>query len=83
MRLRTHPPASGGAKEKGTIKDNWSELKGKLQDQWPRLTDDDLEMVAGRRDQLVGKIQERENITAEQADRQVAEWQSRQGCPWG
>ena len=40
------------------IEGNWKELKGKVQQQWGKLTDDDLDVVEGRRTELVGKIQQ-------------------------
>ncbi|HUP45510.1 MAG TPA: CsbD family protein [Thermoanaerobaculia bacterium] len=41
------------------IKGNWKQLKGKVREKWGLLTDDDLEHIAGHKDRLVGKIQER------------------------
>ena len=41
------------------IEGNWKQIKGKAKVQWGKLTDDDLDVVAGNRDQLAGKIQER------------------------
>ena len=38
---------------------NWKQFKGKVKEQWGKLTDDDLDVIAGKRDQLEGKIQER------------------------
>ena len=38
---------------------NWLQFKGKVKEQWGKLTDDDLDVIAGKRDQLLGKIQER------------------------
>ena len=38
---------------------NWKQFQGKMLEQWGKLTDDDLDVAAGRRDQLVGKVQER------------------------
>ena len=60
---------------KDRIEGNWLQFKGKVKEQWGKLTDDDLDVIAGKRDQLVGKIQERHGITREEADTQVAEWQ--------
>ena len=42
---------------------NWKQFKGQVKEKWGKLTDDDLDVVAGKRDQLVGKIQERYGIT--------------------
>ena len=53
------------------IQGNWKQVVGKAKAQWGKLTDDDLDVVAGRREQLAGKIQERYGIAkddVEQAD---------------
>ena len=57
----------------------WKEMKGKVKEQWGKLTDDEFDQVAGNRDQLVGKIQERYGIARDEADRQVRDWESRNG----
>ena len=51
------------------IKGNWK------QEKWGRLTDDDWKVVEGKRDQLVGKIQERYGIARDEAERQVADFE--------
>jgi uncharacterized protein YjbJ (UPF0337 family) len=45
-----------------------------VKEKWGKLTDDDLTVIAGNRDQLIGKIQERYGITTEVAEQQVKEW---------
>lgn len=65
-----------------TIKGNWKQFKGKIREQWGKLTNDDLEVIAGRRDQLVGRIQERFGIAREDADRQVADWEASNHYRW-
>jgi len=55
-------------------KSQWTQVKGSVRKQWGKLTDDDLDMIAGERERLVGKIQERYGITKEAAERQVASW---------
>jgi uncharacterized protein YjbJ (UPF0337 family) len=60
-----------------TIAGNWKQLVGKAKVQWGKLTDDDLAVVEGRRDQLIGRIQERYGIAREEAERQVKEWERR------
>ena len=57
-----------------TIEGNWKQLKGKVREEWGDLTDDDYQHIAGRRDQLVGKIQERYGIAKVEAERQVDEF---------
>ena len=58
-----------------TIEGNWKQFKGKILEQWGKLTDDDLEVMQGRHEILVGRIQERHGIDRETAVKQVAEWQ--------
>ena len=60
------------------VEGNWKQFKGQVQQKWGKLTDDDLERAAGKRDQLIGRIQERYGIAQEVADRQVNDWLSRQ-----
>jgi uncharacterized protein YjbJ (UPF0337 family) len=58
------------------VKGNWKQLKGELRAQWGKLTDDDLEVIAGSRDRLVGRLQELYGIRKEEAERQIEEWQA-------
>jgi uncharacterized protein YjbJ (UPF0337 family) len=60
------------------VEGNWKQFKGKVKEQWGRLTDDDLDEIAGRRDQLEGKIQERYGIEKDRVRRDVDDWCSRQ-----
>jgi uncharacterized protein YjbJ (UPF0337 family) len=53
------------------IQGRWKQVKGKVKEQWGKLTDDDLDVIAGRRDQLLGRIQQRHGLAREEADRQV------------
>jgi len=53
------------------IEGGWKQFSGKVKEQWGKLTDDDLTEVAGRRDQLAGKIQARYGIAKEQAEREL------------
>ena len=61
-----------------TIEGNWMQLKGKIREQWGKLTDDDLDRIAGKRDQLVGKIQNSYGIGKDEAEKQLKDWESRQ-----
>lgn len=56
------------------LKGKWNQLKGNVQRQWGKLTDDDLDIIKGDTDILVGKLQERYNISEEEARRQVNEY---------
>jgi uncharacterized protein YjbJ (UPF0337 family) len=49
------------------IKGNWNEVKGKLKQQYAKLTDDDLTYVEGKDDELLGRIQKRLGVSAEEA----------------
>ena len=53
------------------IEGNWKQFTGKVKEQWGKLTDDDIDMIAGKRDQLVGRIQESYGITKDEAEKQV------------
>ncbi len=57
------------------IQGRWKLLKGKVKEQWGKLTDDDLDVIAGRRDQLLGRIQQRHGVARDEADRQVRGWE--------
>ncbi len=62
---------------KDRMEGNWLQFKGKVKEQWGKLTDDDLDVIAGKRDQLLGKIQERHGLSQEEAEKQVAAWKDR------
>ncbi len=53
------------------IKGNWKQVTGKLKQKWGKLTDDDLTLVAGKRDELLGRIQERYGYAKDRAEREV------------
>lgn len=56
------------------IEGKWKQMKGKAQEQWGRLTDDELDVAAGRRDVLVGKVQEKYGLAKAEAERQIDDW---------
>jgi uncharacterized protein YjbJ (UPF0337 family) len=56
------------------LEGKWKQYSGKVKEKWGKLTDDDLEVVRGRRDQLIGKIQERYGIVKQEAEKQVDEF---------
>lgn len=60
-----------------TIEGNWMQIKGKVREQWGKLTDDDVDVIAGKRDQLVGKIKELYGKTIEEVDREVTAFEER------
>lgn len=53
------------------IKGNWTQVKGQAQQQWGKLTNDDLDVIEGKREELVGRLQERYGIAKEEAEKQV------------
>lgn len=55
----------------------WKQMQGDVRTQWGKLTDDDMEQIAGQRDKLAGKIQERYGIAKDEANRQIDEWADR------
>jgi uncharacterized protein YjbJ (UPF0337 family) len=56
------------------LKGMWKQVKGSVKERWGKLTDDDLEVIDGKHDQLVGKIQERYGVARDVAQKQVEEW---------
>lgn len=56
------------------LKGNWKQLKGELQKQWGELTNDDMDVIEGDREKLVGRIQERYGYSRERAEREVDEY---------
>ena len=53
------------------ISGNWTQMKGKIKVQWGKLTDDDIEVIAGKRDELIGRVQKVYGMTREEASKQV------------
>ena len=53
------------------VEGNWKQFKGKAKEQWGKLTDDDLDVIAGKRDQLAGRVQEAYGVSKDEADRQI------------
>lgn len=58
------------------IEGNWKQFKGSAKAQWGKLTDDHLEVMAGQRTQMAGKIQELYGISKDEAEKQLTEWQA-------
>ena len=56
------------------IEENWKQVKGQVKEKWGKLTDDELDKMNGRRDQLEGKIQERYGMAKDQAKKDVDNW---------
>jgi len=56
------------------IRGNWLQIKGNVKEKWGKLTDDDIDVIQGRSEQLVGKIQERYGIAKQEAEKQFKEF---------
>lgn len=56
------------------VQGNWLQLKGSVQEKWADLTDDDIQKLDGKKDQLAGKLQERYGIARDEAEKQIDEW---------
>jgi uncharacterized protein YjbJ (UPF0337 family) len=62
-----------------TVQGNWKQFKGTVKEKWGDLTDDQLDQINGKREILVGQIQEKYGIAQEEAEKQVKEWEKKQG----
>lgn len=67
---------------KDEIGGNWKQLKGKAKEKWGKLTDDDMTVIEGKRDQLVGRIQERYGYAKDQAEKEVTDWETKNDYRW-
>lgn len=57
------------------IEGNWKQFKGKVKETWGELTDDELEQIAGKRDMLLGKIQEKYGIAQDEAEKRIRDFE--------
>lgn len=53
------------------IEGQWKDIKGVVREKWGKLTDDDYEMIAGKKDRLLGKLQVRHGLAKEEAEKQL------------
>jgi uncharacterized protein YjbJ (UPF0337 family) len=60
------------------VEGNWKTFKGKVRQQWGKLTDDDLDVIGGRRDELIGRIQNAYGMARDEAEKQVTAWEKNQ-----
>jgi uncharacterized protein YjbJ (UPF0337 family) len=58
------------------VEGNWKEFKGKAQAKWGKLTNDDLDVVEGNRQQLIGRLQQRYGYAKDKAEQEVDSWLS-------
>ena len=67
---------------KDQVEGNWKQLKGKVKEQWGKLTDNDLTVVEGNMDQLAGRVQERYGVQRDEAEKQITEFRKTNGDLW-
>ena len=60
------------------IEGNWKQVKGSIKQQWGKFTDNQIDVIAGKRDKFVGKIQESYGLSKDEAEKQLAAWQEHQ-----
>jgi uncharacterized protein YjbJ (UPF0337 family) len=60
------------------IEGNWKQFKGSVKERWGKLTDDELDVIAGKRDKLAGRIQASYGVSKDAAEQQLTHWQSLQ-----
>jgi len=61
------------------LKGQWMQIKGKIREQWGKLTEDDIDQMQGNAEKLIGKIQERYGRSREQVEQEVKRWLDQQG----
>lgn len=68
---------AGETMNRDIVKGNFTQLKGKIKEQWGKLTDDEIDQLEGKSEILAGKLQERYGYNQEQAEREVREFKQR------
>jgi uncharacterized protein YjbJ (UPF0337 family) len=58
------------------VQGNWKQLKGKVKEEWGKLSDDHIDVIAGQRDKLAGKLQEAYGISKDEAEREISAWEA-------
>ncbi|MEQ1841570.1 MAG: CsbD family protein [Verrucomicrobiales bacterium] len=58
------------------LKGDWNIIKGNLKQKWAKLTDDDLQLIEGKQDELLGRIQKRTGESREAVERAIDEYRS-------
>lgn len=59
-----------------TVKGQWKQIQGRVKEQWGKLTDDDLDRIEGKREQLLGAVQKRYGIARDEAEQQVSKFEA-------
>jgi uncharacterized protein YjbJ (UPF0337 family) len=74
VRLTRFDECGGSAMNWDQLEGNWTKAKGKLRQQWGKLTDDDVDVINGKREELAGRLQARYGYQKEQAEKAIDEW---------
>lgn len=56
------------------LQGKWKQLTGSIRQKWGKLTDNDLQVIGGKKDQFIGKLQERYGLSREQAEKDLDTW---------
>jgi uncharacterized protein YjbJ (UPF0337 family) len=62
---------------KDSFKGMWKEFKGKVKQQWGKLTDDDITQIDGKREELLGRLQKYYGYTKEKAENELSTWEKK------
>jgi uncharacterized protein YjbJ (UPF0337 family) len=62
------------------IEGKWKEIKGQAKQKWGKLTNDDLDVINGKREELIGRVQNRYGMAKEEAEKQVKEFETNCKC---
>jgi len=60
-----------------TLQGKWHQMRGEAKSRWGKLTNDDIDQIAGNTEKLIGRLQERYGYARERAEREVREWTSK------
>jgi uncharacterized protein YjbJ (UPF0337 family) len=71
----------GEAMNWDVLKGQWKQMTGKLKSKWGKLTDDDLTLIGGKKDELLGKLQERYGYSKDQAEKEGDDFLASMGQP--
>ena len=80
VQMAGHYPWNGGDRmNEDILRGQWNQLKGSLRKQWGKLTDDDLDVIQGDTEVLVGKLVERYGRSRESLEREIEDWLKKEG----
>jgi uncharacterized protein YjbJ (UPF0337 family) len=64
------------------VEGKWKQFKGSVKQRWGKLTDDDIATLSGKKDELIGKLQERYGYSREQAEKEADDWATKSSHEW-